>query len=93
MPAVFRSLVAALFPMLLFTGSLFAYAVDDTIPEVTDRVARISFIRGDVKIRRSGMDEWEKADLNLPVVEGDEVSTGADSRVEIQFGTRTHLRR
>ncbi len=92
MSAVFRSLVAALFPMLLFTGSLFAYAVDDAIPEVTDRVARISFIRGDVKIRRSGVDEWEKADLNLPVVEGDEVSTGADSRVEIQFGTRTHLR-
>lgn len=61
-------------------------------PEVTARVARFSFVSGDVRIRRVGSEEWETATLNLPVVEGDEISTAKDSRVELQFDTRTHLR-
>ena len=67
--------------------------VDDTdAPEVTARVARISFIRGDVQIRRAGGQDWEKAGLNLPIVEGDELATSGDSRLEIQFNNFSHLR-
>ena len=65
--------------------------IDDDVPDVTARVARISFIRGEVQIRRAGIDEWERATLNLPVVEGDEITTG-DGRIEIQFDIHTHLR-
>lgn len=65
---------------------------DDETPEVTARVARISFIRGEVKIRRADQDDWETATLNLPVVEGDEIATDGASRVEIQFDKSTHLR-
>ena len=65
--------------------------VDDDVPDVTARVARISFIRGEAQIRRAGVDEWERATLNLPVVEGDEIAT-VDGRIEIQFGIYTHLR-
>lgn len=61
-------------------------------PEVTARVARFSFVSGDVRIRRSGSEEWENATLNLPVVEGDEISTALGSRAELQFDSRTHLR-
>ncbi|MEO7538684.1 MAG: DUF6600 domain-containing protein [Pyrinomonadaceae bacterium] len=64
---------------------------DDDTPEVTDRVARISFIRGESKIRRAGLEEWEQMTLNLPIVEGDEIATG-ESRIEIQFDNQTHLR-
>ena len=78
--------------MLLSAACAFAAVYDDTEPEVTARVARISFIQGDVKVRRSDSDEWETATLNLPLVEGDELTTGDDGRVELQFGTRTHLR-
>jgi len=78
--------------MLLLAVAAFPYETDDTLPEVTDRVARISFIRGEVQIRRDGSDDWEKADPNLPIVEGDELSTDADARVEIQFNSKTHLR-
>src|SRR5436853_5062275 len=53
---------------------------DDEIPDVTARVARISFIRGDVQIRRDGSQDWEKATLNLPILEGDEITTSDDSR-------------
>ena len=78
--------------MLLSAACAFAAVYDDVEPEVTARVARISFIRGDVKVRRSDSDEWETATLNLPMVEGDELTTGADGRVELQFGTQSHLR-
>ncbi len=67
-------------------------ARDDDVPEVTARVARISFIRGEARVRRSGGAEWEKAALNLPIVEGDEIATDGDARVEIQFGKDQHLR-
>ncbi len=76
----------------LLCGSAQAYEVDDYVPDVQNRVARISFIRGDVQIRRVGADNWEKADLNLPIVEGDEITTDSGSRFEIQFGSNAHLR-
>ncbi len=69
-----------------------AAAEDDDEPAVTDRVARVSFIDGEARLRRSGSDEWEKLTLNLPLVEGDEISTDAGSRIEIQFGKNQHLR-
>jgi hypothetical protein len=65
---------------------------DEEKPDITARVARISFIRGDVQVRRAGNDEWEKGVLNLPLIEGDEIATGSDSRVEIQFNNYAHLR-
>ena len=73
-------------------GSSLANDIDDYVPEVTDRVARISFIRGDVQIRRLDNTDWERAVLNLPIVEGDEIVTDGTSRVEIQFNVYTHLR-
>ncbi|MGE3468514.1 MAG: FecR domain-containing protein, partial [Pyrinomonadaceae bacterium] len=69
------------------------YAIDDEDqPEVTARVARISYLGGEAKIRRAGLDDWEVATLNLPLVEGDEIVTDAGGRVEIQFDKSTHLR-
>ncbi|HEY0462222.1 MAG TPA: DUF6600 domain-containing protein [Pyrinomonadaceae bacterium] len=73
-----------------------AVLVDDYTPEVTARVARISFIRGDVQIRRASDSgdkaEWERAALNLPLVEGDELATGANTVVEIQLDGYNHIR-
>ena len=83
---------AVLMIMLLSGSSVFASEIDDYIPEVTDRVARISFIQGDVQIRRDDSPDWEVAVLNLPIVEGDEIATDGNGRVEIQFNTYTHLR-
>ena len=65
---------------------------DADFPDTTSRVARISFIRGDVQIRRIGSTDWEKATLNLPIVEGDELATSGGSRLEIQFNNFSHLR-
>ena len=84
---------AFLFAMpLLFGTAVFADDVDDVTPDVTARVARFTFIRGDVQVRREGSQDWEKAAVNLPVVEGDEITTDADSRFEIQFSSYVHVR-
>lgn len=77
---------------LLASGRALADDVDDYVPEVTDRVARISFLRGDVQIKRDGGQDWERAALNLPIVEGDEITTEGGGRFEIQFNSYTFLR-
>ena len=84
---------AAFTVMLLAMVSAGAeYRFDDEEPEVKDRVARISFMKGDVQIKRSDSDDWEKVVLNLPIVEGDELTTGPDARFEIQLGAYSHIR-
>lgn len=65
---------------------------DDETPDVTARVARISFISGDARIRRIDSKDWETAKVNLPLVEGDEIATDANSRVEIQISSKLHIR-
>jgi len=65
---------------------------DDQPPEVTARVARVSLLSGTAKVRHAGSEEWETVVVNLPVVEGDEIVTDADSRLEIQFDKYKHLR-
>ena len=81
-----------LITMLLSGTGVFASVIDDYIPEVTDRVARITYVQGDVQIRRAGSQDWEVAVLNLPIVEGDEIATDGNGRFEIQFNSYTHLR-
>jgi len=61
-------------------------------PDVKARVARLSFIHGSAKVRHAGEKDWTKVTLNLPIVEGDEVVTDSDSRVEVQFDKDSHLR-
>jgi hypothetical protein len=45
-----------------------------------------------VNLRRAGSDKWERAALNTPLVEGDRLTTGAASRVEIQIDSRSFVR-
>jgi FecR protein len=81
--------------LVLNTGNVFANIddnTDDSAPDVTAKVARISYLRGDVQIRRTGSEDWERASQNLPIVEGDELTTNTNSRIEIQFDTYRFLR-
>lgn len=94
-----RSRDRVLWPIFVVVSlflSVSAFAADDDfedeVPDVTARVSRISFIRGDVQIRREGSQDWEKAVLNLPIVEGDEITTDSSSRIEIQLNAYSHIR-
>ncbi len=79
-----------LMPLLVVTVP--AYEIDDYVPEITAKVSRISYLTGDVKIRRAGGDDWERAVLNLPIVEGDEIATDANALLEIQFDRDNYVR-
>ncbi|MFL6373076.1 MAG: DUF6600 domain-containing protein [Pyrinomonadaceae bacterium] len=65
---------------------------DEEAPDVTDRVARVSFVEGSAKIRRADSQDWEAITLNLPLVEGDEIATDGSSRLELQLGKDQHVR-
>ena len=54
--------------------------------------ARISFIHGDLSTQHSDSSEWVAATLNTPVVNGDRISTGKQSRAEIQLDHANVLR-
>src|SRR6185503_95839 len=68
---------------------------DDDEPDdydVTARVVRVSLMIGEVTLKRGESKEWELIRLNYPLVEGDTVATGKDSRLEIQFDSRNFVR-
>ena len=48
-------------------------------------VARISRIEGNVSVLRSDSGDWVTATLNTPLMNGDTISTGPDSRAEVQL--------
>src|SRR5579875_884536 len=48
-------------------------------------VARISFLSGDASIQRGDSGEWVAAVVNAPVMTNDRISTGMNSRMEIEF--------
>ena len=86
---VLRALFFAMPFLILNAGNALA---EDYTPDVTARVARISFVSGDVQIKRADSSDWERAANNLPIVEGDEIATDGDARLEIQFNSETYLR-
>ena len=83
-----------LMPVLLANtiNILAADDVDEYKPDITARVARISFLLGEAQIRHADSQNWERITNNLPIVEGDEIATDADTRLEIQFNKDTYLR-
>src|SRR5687767_11384470 len=60
--------------------------------DVKARVVRVSLMIGEVNLKRNGSQEWELVRLNYPLVEGDTIATGKDSRVEIQLDARNFIR-
>ncbi|MDX6271683.1 MAG: hypothetical protein QOD28_2906 [Acidobacteriota bacterium] len=90
------AVLALLFTLLTAPTQLFAAPFDEEIDdagyEESARVVRISLLSGDVSVRRAGDKGWEKATLNLPLVEGDRLATGANSRLEIQIDARNFVR-
>lgn len=58
----------------------------DEYGEVSQTVARISFLSGEVSFSRGDdPDDWQPADRNVPMTLGDRVYTGSRSRIELQL--------
>src|SRR6266550_3128200 len=59
---------------------------------ISPGVTRISLIQGDVSTQRGDTGDWAAAALNQPLVGGDRISTGDNSRAELQVDNANILR-
>src|SRR5580700_1264326 len=55
-------------------------------------VARISMMNGEVSVRRGDSGEWVAGVINAPLLSDDRISTGPNSRAEVQFDAANMLR-
>jgi len=55
-------------------------------------VARISLMNGEVSVRRGDSGDWVAGVINAPLLTDDRISTGPNSRAEIQFDSSNILR-
>ena len=51
------------------------------------RVARLSFVSGQVSFSPAGTDDWVSGELNRPITTGDKLWTDGDSRAELHVGS------
>src|SRR5690348_17200837 len=67
---------------------------DDSFdPDSASRgVARLSVMNGDVSVRRGDSGDYVAAAINAPLVVGDRVLTGSNSRAEVQFDWANMIR-
>ncbi len=67
-------------------------AYGNTAPAQNDppgRVARLSYLNGEVSFTPAGEENWVQAQLNRPVVTGDKLWTNGDARAEVSIGAAT----
>jgi len=69
-----------------------AFLVVSASAESKARIVRLSEVQGTVRIDRAAGDGFDKAFLNLPVIEGSRVKTGKDGRAEVEFEDGSTLR-
>jgi hypothetical protein len=76
--------LAALLIAALLSAPRPASADDDDPP---GRVARLSFIKGQVSFNPAGTDDWVGAVVNRPMTTGDKLWTDQDGRAELHVGS------
>jgi len=69
-----------------------AFLVVPASAESKARIVRLSEVQGTVQIDRTAGDGFDKAFLNLPVIEGCKLKTGKDGRAEVEFEDGSTLR-
>lgn len=65
---------------------LLATASASVLADPPDRVARIAYLAGEASFAPAGEDTWYAAQLNRPLVAGDQLWTSRASRVELDLG-------
>ncbi len=69
-----------------------AFLVVSASAESKARIVRLSEVQGTVQLDRAAGDGFDKAFLNLPVIEGAKLKTGKDGRAEVEFEDGSALR-
>src|SRR5579885_1651075 len=76
----------------LLVGGVSSLRAQDDSDDRQRAVARISLINGEVSVRRGDTADWIAGVINAPLLTGDQVSTGPNSRAELQFDSANVLR-
>ena len=84
--------IVTLFLLFSLTTSFAAEDEPEDDYDVKARVVRISFLTGEVTLKRNDAEEWDEARLNSPMVEGDILKTGSNAQAEIQFDSKNFVR-
>lgn len=79
----FAGLVASL---LLGANALVVTATAQTDADPPSRVARLSYLSGNVSFAPAGENAWGDASLNRPLISGDRLWVDSNSRTELQVG-------
>ena len=72
--------------LLLLLLALQAIGQENTTNNPPSRVARISYLQGDVSFLRAGINQWSQASLNFPATTGDRIYAGKHARAELEVG-------
>ncbi|WP_458070190.1 DUF6600 domain-containing protein [Rhodanobacter sp. BL-MT-08] len=85
-----RGPVLAMVLLCMFAGLARAQSAnDDASVDPPTRVARLSFIEGDLGFLPAGAAEWSDASINRPLTTGDRLSTAQGARAELELGGGT----
>ena len=71
--------------LLCAAGVLQAQTASDTAGDPPDRVARLSYMEGDVGLLPSGAQDWGEAGINRPLTTGDRLSSSTGARAELEL--------
>jgi hypothetical protein len=84
----------ARFEKMLATWAVLAAAclVVSASAESKARIVRLSEVQGTVQLDRAAGDGFDKAFINLPVIEGSRLKTGKNGRAEVEFEDGSALR-
>jgi len=81
--------VLAIMLLCVVAGLARAQTGTDDSADPPSRVARLSYIAGDLGFLPSGAKDWSDANINRPLTRGDKLSTAAGARAELEFGGGT----
>ena len=80
------SLAVVVFALMLLQVNAFAQEDQATATDPPSRVARLSYLSGDVSFQPNGVDDWVAATLNRPLTTSDRLWTARGARAELQIG-------
>ncbi|HEX5306325.1 MAG TPA: DUF6600 domain-containing protein [Dyella sp.] len=79
--------LGAVLALALAVGALHAQTAFDErdAGDPPDRVARLSYLAGDVGFLPAGATDWSEASVNRPLTRGDRLAAAGDARVELEL--------
>jgi hypothetical protein len=77
---------------VLLTAGLWTPARAQDPDDLRRGVARISYMDGEVSVRRGDSGEWVAGVINAPLLSEDSIATGPNSRAEVQFDAGNVMR-